>query len=97
MKKKLKETNTVERLKALNDLGVLEREFTNEIIESFNFLLTLRLKFRLEKIDKREELDNYINPSKLTVLERDLLKDSFKIVNKFKKFITYHCKLSMIS
>ncbi len=97
IEKNLKVTNTVERIKELNDLEVIDREFANELIESFNFLLTLRLKFRLEKIDKREELDNYINPSKLTVLEKDLLKDSFKIVNKFKKFITYHCKLSMIS
>ncbi len=97
IEKNLKETNTVERLKELNDLGILDREFTNELIESFNFLLTLRLKFRLDKIDKKEELDNYINPSKLTVLEKDLLKDSFKIVNKFKKFITYHCKLNMVS
>jgi CBS domain-containing protein len=93
----LQETNTVERLKKINDLGIIDREFTNELIESFNFLLTLRLKFRLEKIGKRENLDNYINPSKLTMLEKDLLKDSFKIVNKFKKFITYHCKLNMLS
>jgi len=97
IEKRLEETNTVERLKELNNLEILDREFTNELIESFNFLLTLRLKFRLEKIDKREVLDNYINPSKLTVLEKDLLKDSFKIVNKFKKFITYHCKLNMVS
>lgn len=97
IEKNLQETNTVERLKVLNDLEILDREFTNELIESFNFLLTLRLRFRLDKIDKREELDNYINPSKLTVLEKDLLKDSLKIVNKFKKFITYHCKLNMVS
>ncbi len=94
---KLKSTNTVERLKELNDLKIIDREFTSELIESFNFLLTLRLKFRLEKIDNNGELDNYINPSKLTILEKDLLKDSFKIVNKFKKFITYHYKLNILS
>ncbi len=93
IEKNIHETNTIERLKKLNDLGVLDKEFTAEIIESFNFLLTLRLRFRLEKIDKRVPLDNYVNPSKLTLLEKDLLKDSLKIVNKFKKFITYHYKL----
>ena len=30
-------------------------------------------------------------------VERELLRDSFKIVNEFKKFITYHFKLGMIS
>jgi CBS domain-containing protein len=42
IEKKLEETNTVDRLKYLRELGVLDEEFTNEIIESFNFLLTLR-------------------------------------------------------
>jgi CBS domain-containing protein len=91
----LKTRNTVARLKELNDLEVIDREFTSELIEAFNFFLTIRLKFRLEKIELKQALDNYINPSKLNTLERDLLKDSFKIVDKFKKFLTYHYKLNM--
>ena len=97
IEKQITESSTFERLKELNKLGIIDEEFKNELIETFNFLLTLRLKFRLEKIDAHQELDNYINPSKLSILEKDLLKDSFKIVNKFKKFVNYHFKLSMIS
>jgi len=97
IEKQINDTSTFERLKTLHDQGVLDEEFKNELVESFNYLLTLRLKFRLEKIDTHEELDNYINPSKLSLLEKDLLKDSLKIVNKFKKFVNYHFKLSMIS
>ena len=92
----IKDTNTVERLKELNNKNIIDREFTSEIIESFTFLLSLRLKFRLQKIDAKLELDNYINPNKLNTLEKDLLRDSFKIVDKFKKFLTYHYKLNMI-
>jgi CBS domain-containing protein len=40
--------------------------------------------------------DNYIKPSELNKLERDLLKDSLKIVNDFKRFIHYHFKLDRI-
>jgi len=97
IEKQIKESSTFERLKILHNMGLIDEEFKNEITESFNFLLALRLKFRLEKTDSHEELDNYINPSKLSILEKDLLKDSLKIVNKFKKFINYHFKLSMIS
>lgn len=93
---KLKECNTIARLKKLHELDVIDKEFASELIESFNFMLTLRLKARLNKIDNGLELDNYINPSKLNTLEKDLLKDSFKIVDKFKKFLTYHYKLNMI-
>lgn len=90
----LSETNTVERLKALSDKDVFDWETARELIESFTFLLSLRLKFRLQKIDAKLPLDNYINPSELSILEKDLLKDSFKIVDKFKKYITYHYKLN---
>lgn len=92
----IKESNTVTRLKELNELGIIDKEFTSELIESFNFLLTLRLKARLEKMEAGIELDNYVNPSKLNRLEKDLLKESFKIVDKFKKFLTYHYKLNII-
>lgn len=96
MEKKLQKTNTIDRIKELNHLGIIDDEFSQEIIESFNFLLTLRLRFRLDKLDRKDSLDNYINPSKLTMHEKDLLKDSLKIVNKFKKYITYHFKLNVI-
>ena len=92
----IKTTNTVERLKELNNQDILDREFVSELIEAFNFLLTLRLKARLEKIDCELEPDNYINPSNLNTLEKDLLRDSFKIVDKFKKFLTFHYKLNML-
>ncbi len=96
IEKNIHKTNTTDRIKELNKMKVLEDEFSQELIESFNFLLTLRLRFRLDKLDRRSSIDNYINPSKLTMHEKDLLKDSLKIVNKFKKFITYHFKLNVL-
>ena len=96
MEHDIKECNTTLRIKQLHGIGVIDKEFSSELIESFNFLLTLRLKARLEKIDNAIEPDNYINAVKLNTLEKDLLKDSLKIVDKFKKFLTYHYKLNMI-
>ena len=46
-------------------------------------------------LDRSES--NYINPKNLEKNQRDLLKDSFKIINKFKKFMTYHFHLEMVS
>jgi CBS domain-containing protein len=96
LEKSINKTNTVDRIKDLNDLGVIDREFAGELIEGFTFLLSLRLKSGLEKIDSVQEPDNYINPSKLNILEKDLLKDSFKIVDKFKKFISHHFDLDRL-
>lgn len=89
-------TNTIERIKTLQQLDVFEKQFSVELIESLAFLSTLRLQTGLSKLEHNEELNNYIAPNQLNKLERDLLKDSFKIVNEFKKFITYHFKLNQI-
>jgi CBS domain-containing protein len=96
LENKIHSTNTVERIKELNNKSILNREFALELMEAFDTLLMFRLKARLKKINNKEELDNYINPNSLKSLERELLKDSFKIVNKFKKFLTYHFKLDRV-
>jgi CBS domain-containing protein len=48
----------------------------------------------LEAVDMQEA--NYINPRNLQKNQVDLLKDSFKIINKFKKFMIFHFHLNMV-
>ncbi len=64
---------------------------------SIAYLSTLRTQAGLRKIERGLPQDNYLNPKDLNKLERELLRDSFKIVNEFKKFVAYHFKLGMIS
>lgn len=92
---KIEHTNTTERIKELNNLGLFDRVFANELIEAYDTLLSIRLRFILAQKQGSNE-QNYVNPKLLSKAERDLLKDSFKIVNKFKKFLTYHFHLGMV-
>lgn len=90
----IKVTNTTERIKELNNLGVIDKTFATELIESFDTLSSIRLKAMLEA--KTIEEANFINPRTLEKNQRDLLKDSFKIINKFKKFMSFHFHLGMV-
>lgn len=94
LKSRVKETNTIERIKELNNLGVIDKTFATELIESFDTLSSIRLKAMLDA--KTFDEGNYINPEILNKIQRDLLKDCFKIVNKFKKFMSYHFNLNMV-
>ena len=89
------ETNTIERIKELNNRDIIDKEFAMELIESFDTLSSIRLKSMLNS--KEREDGNYINPKELEKNQRDLLKDSFKIINKFKKFMIFHFHLEMVS
>jgi len=95
LQNEIKSTNTIQRIKELNNIGILNKVFADELIESFDTLSSIRLKAMLDA--KNIEESNYINPESLEKNQRDLLKDSFKIVNKFKKFISFHFHLNMVS
>ncbi|MGE3300023.1 MAG: DUF294 nucleotidyltransferase-like domain-containing protein [Arcobacter sp.] len=77
LENKIFNTNTNKRIKKLTELGVLEEEFAKELTMAFNFLTNLKLKSNLEKLDKKSDIDNYINPDNLNTMEIDLLKESF--------------------
>jgi len=87
---------TIDRIKALYKGGFLDKEFASELTESFNFLHTLRLKTSLQKLDEGKEVNNYVNPKNLTTLEKDMLRDTFKIVNRFKKYLTNNYRLDYV-
>lgn len=97
LREKIRETTTVKRIKILQQKKVLSDELANELIEAFEVVNTLRLKSQLVKLQDGKEIDNNIDTHTLGKIERDLLKDSFSIVNSFKKFITYTFKIDKIS
>ncbi len=92
---KLRETNTVERIRRLQALGLYERSFADELIDAFAYLQAIRLKTRLVKSKLGQPADNLVRPAELTTLERDLLKESLFVVKKFKEFVSYHFKLTV--
>ncbi len=93
---KLTEQSTIARIKRLNKDEVLDREMASELIEAFGLLLRLKLQGQMLELSQGQKIDNKINLNTLGKIERDMLKDSFQIVNKFKKFITHHFRLSSV-
>ncbi|MFW3352466.1 DUF294 nucleotidyltransferase-like domain-containing protein [Aliarcobacter butzleri] len=96
LKEKIKETTTIKRIKILEARNILEKTKAAELIEAFEIASTLRLKNQLDCIQEGVPLSNEINTNDLGKIERDLLKESFKIVVEFKKFINYIFKLDKI-
>ncbi|CAI8234986.1 MAG: Uncharacterised protein [Arcobacter lacus] len=96
LREKIRETTTVKRIKILTDRNVLSKDRADELLEAFDVVNTLRLKAQLEYFRDGKEIDNEVDTHSLGKIERDLLKDSFKIVNGFKKFITSEFKIDKI-
>jgi CBS domain-containing protein len=90
------ETNTPERIRRLEDLGLFDHGFAVDLIEAYGFLLGLRLQARLDRLRLEQTPDNLIRPQDLNSFERDLLKDSLAIVGRFKELVRHHFHLKML-
>ncbi|MDY0051930.1 MAG: putative nucleotidyltransferase substrate binding domain-containing protein, partial [Aliarcobacter sp.] len=97
LREKIRETTTVKRIKILEEKKILEKNKAAELLEAFDVVNTLRLKSQLENILDGENINNEIDTHTLGKIERDLLKDSFKIIIEFKKFINYTFRIDKIS
>jgi len=93
---KIRATNTTVRIKELNNSGFLSKEDATDLMEALEIFNTLRLHSQLEQLAKGEKIDNYISVVNMGKLERDLLKEALKTVNKFKKVVSYHFHLSVV-
>jgi CBS domain-containing protein len=96
LRERIRETTTVKRIKILEQKKAIEPQMANELLEAFDVLNTLRLKAHLQKLQDGKKLNNEIDTHTLGKIERDLLKDSFKIVSNFKKFIIYTFRIDKI-
>ncbi len=85
LKNRIFDVNTGERLKALKEKGVFTEAAYVELIQSYYFLMSMRLRKQASQIihDKMEP-DNYIDPETLTKIERVTLKEIFKTINDFQ-------------
>lgn len=83
----LDETGTVPRLNALVRAEALDAHMAAELSESLHFLMTLRLKAGLAEIDAHQPVSCDVHLSRLSSLERDLLKDALSAVKRFKALL----------
>ena len=81
------ETNTVDRLTALQVVEYMDRKVLTELQEAFEFLTLLRLENQLQQAREGRPLNNYVSPRKLTHLHKGLLREAFQTVARVQSLI----------
>ena len=78
-------TNTGQRLAALRQLGVFTEKDYQELLQSYYYLMGMRLKKQsVQMMQDKLPPDNYLDPKKLTKVERVTLKEIFKVIADFQ-------------
>ena len=78
----IKETSTIERLRAVAETGKLGRDDIHAVIDGFHFLQQLRL--RQQRTGSAMGQANRIDPEQLNELDRFVLKEAFKQAKKLQ-------------
>ena len=89
-------TSTVERIEALVADGALDAELGQEMREALHLLMGLRLQAGLSEIDRHKPVTGEVDPSTLSSLERDLLKDALGVVRRFRTLLQQRLRLDTV-
>ena len=83
-------TSTFERIDALSDHNILDRETGDNLAEALKLFIKLRLS---QQLTSCKGTSNTIDVEKLDRAERDILRHSLKVVKKFKQWLEYHYQI----
>ena len=72
--------NTIERITQAAGSAAITQSSANSLIDAYEFLGILRVKHQAQKLAQGLDADNYLSPKELSKLEREHLKDAFKVI-----------------
>lgn len=79
--------NTTERLRAAVEAGALSKDMGESLEDALEFIATLRIRHQAAQIRRGQKADNYLPPAELSSLEREHLKDAFKVIQSIQETI----------
>jgi CBS domain-containing protein len=94
----LTETNTTARLEQLKDVKELPDDLLQELAQSFEFILNIRLQQQWEQLQAGQPLSNHVNPQNLSALDQVSLRQVFKAIAQAQAFLhqAYHLKVGRL-
>jgi len=78
--------NTIERIKLSAGSASLSQTSAENLIDAYRFLTMVRLDHRAKQIEQNIIPDNYISPKNISKLEREHLKDAFKVIKTLQDY-----------
>jgi CBS domain-containing protein len=81
------ETNTLDRLEGLVERGILPQGEADDLRDAFNVIMLVRVRHHVDVISRGGEPDNYVNPDELSIIQRTMLKEAFKAIDRLQSLL----------
>jgi len=86
--------NSSERLEDVIESGILPDKRGQELKYALEYLAMVRIRHQAEDVESGEEVDNTIEPDKLSDIERRNLKEAFNVLSSSQRFLKYRYPFS---
>ena len=87
LEKGIRETSTLERIETLRGMHTIVEEYADDLEQAFEFITLLRIHHQYAQISAGAPPDNFINPNRLSNLEKRSIKEAFQLVTKVQDLI----------
>jgi CBS domain-containing protein len=87
LEKGIRNTPTIERLKSLKDKHTIVQEYGDELEHAFEFIMLLRIHHQYEQIESGADPDNFIDPNRLSNLEKKTIREAFHLISIMQDLI----------
>lgn len=87
LEKGISETSTVERIHALRDKHTIVKEYADELLHAFEFIMLLRIQHQYAQMKEGASINNYIDPNQLGNLEKRIAKETFQLITNIQNLI----------
>ncbi|KGJ94662.1 putative nucleotidyltransferase substrate binding domain-containing protein [Colwellia psychrerythraea] len=76
--------NTIERIQQAAGTPSLTKSSAENLIDAYEFLGMLRVEHQAKELMRGESADNFLSPKEISKLEREHLKDAFKVIKSLQ-------------
>jgi CBS domain-containing protein len=87
LEKGIRETSTIERIEKLRSMHTIVQEYADDLEQAFEFIMLLRIHHQYEQISNGVAPDNFINPNRLSNLEKRSIKGAFQLISTIQDLI----------
>jgi CBS domain-containing protein len=88
-------SNTLDRLRAAVEAGLITKDTCDTLSEAYRFLLRVRLREQLKMISEGHPPSNMISLSDLSSMERSRVRDAFRAIEDWHERAAYHFRTDL--
>ena len=92
----VREPGTAQRLRRLVERELLDADLGRDLLEALHFLMEMKLRHQLRQRAAGEAPGNSVQPSALSTMERDQLKDALAINKRFRMLLRQRFRIDAL-